>query len=113
MFCQSNDFNVYSTTEERGRMCRLEFPQDYGQVWGLLQAIEQSLLYRSGAPFVSMDRQKHGATEKRPTISIATKDLEIAKIPVRAISSMGADPAADMPPSLLPQWPLFEYLRWF
>lgn len=113
MFYQSNDFNVYSTTEERGRMCRLEFPQDYGQVWGLLQAIEQSLLYRSGAPSVSMDRQKHGATEKRPTISIATKDLEIAKIPVRAISSMGADPAADMPPSLLPQWPLFEYRRWF
>ena len=112
MFYQT-DGHVYSTTEERGRICRLELPQDYKQVKGLLEAIERSLRHRSGEPFVSMDRQKHVATEKRPTISIATSDLKIAKRPVRARSSMGADPADDMPPSSPPQSQLSDYRRLF
>jgi hypothetical protein len=112
MFYQT-DGHVYSTTEERGRICRLELPQDYKQVKGLLEAIERSLRHRSGEPFVSMDHQKHVATEKRPTISIATSDLKIAKRPVRARSSMGADPAADMPPSSPPQSQLSDYRRSF
>ncbi|KAK4996146.1 hypothetical protein LTR66_004172 [Elasticomyces elasticus] len=64
------DGNVYSATDDKYRVVRVELPTGYGQVRGLLRAMERKLRYQAPSPIISHDRTYYipsRRTEERTT----------------------------------------------
>lgn len=76
-FYNCADGETYSTTEEEGKLVRVEISASYVQVRGLLKAVEHSLRHRSRTPFVSMDRTCYAAARIPPR----TRSVKVEQAP--------------------------------
>ncbi|KAF2474932.1 uncharacterized protein BDR25DRAFT_214636, partial [Lindgomyces ingoldianus] len=95
---QRVDGEIYSTVEEDHKLVRVEIPEEYQQVRGLLKAIERSLRHRSRNLFVAMDRTYYIAS-RTPQRACSVK-VEQTEAKPRPRSGEIIDwPRASSPPS--------------
>jgi hypothetical protein len=72
---------TYSQFEEDHKLVRVEIPASYGEVRGLLKAIERSLRHRSRTPFVSQDRTYYVAARVVAPQPQRTKSIKVEQAP--------------------------------
>jgi len=101
------DGMTYSQFEEDHKLVRVEMPPSYGEVRGLLKAIERSVRHRSRVPFVSQDRTYYVAP--RGVAPQRTKSVKLDQAPkIKSKPRPRSGEIVDWPSSPKPKAPLAE-----